>query len=699
MKKWCPKCEKEWPDDYTGCPNCGAGLVPHEGQSGIDIGNANAINKLDYTDDHSSHDSNNTTNSNNATNSNNTTNSHNTTNNNTTIIHEATKSNADKLNEDLFSYRLKCKELFEDGFLSSNAESQLREHQIRLNLSNEQCEPIKEEIKLQSKKKKKTMTAVGLTDIHQTKSIIEQNTTSALHRQLDKLEAWMKEYDQDSLKQVYYQLSSLLEPIRYTNRYEDSSKEDYWESYWAYVAYMLQKRETQANAVLASLGRWHNYYPEQNDIVLSLIGDIMQNVELEDVKQLRAHLHSNYTIDLQLIIDAIDELLQKDWVSEFVNITSIHSFYIETLFTDFVTTQKENGKKELATQREKERIDRETNNKKNTFISHYKTTGGLIDKALTLSGVELEQFEEWKLDDEVFNSSLRKVDVILDEQKAQEAQRIESLKNAFLQQYESNKGSVDNALDLCRIQRIQFDEWINSDYDFKMRIKAVDDKLDATKRKEELFIAELKEQFLSYYETNSCDLQKTCSDLNLSPDTIKKWRNSDNAFENRVTYIKRGHDRVLLKKALIKIGVGLIVIAILGVVAYAIKSKHDYNEAERVRLINEKVKEDTIQMQHMALLNEFSKAITSINRNAAPEVFKNSLDTIEIKLNKVKEFESTHTAYFEPQLSNLIKEVADSCRAIKSHCNNKATSTTSNVNESKDWISKIKYINSLMERL
>lgn len=338
--KICPKCKYQCNNEDKVCPICGHDFEIIPTSSNIDIGEASAIaGGVHSTDDHSVHDSNNLTNSNNASNSYNTTNN--------TTINQAQKSESELLNENILAYRLKCKNLFNDGLISSDGENLLREMQVRLNLADEIVLPIKEEIRLKSKKRKKQLSLSGKEGISQTKAIIEQNTTSALLRQLEKLEVWMQEYDDESLKSVYYQMSSLLESVRYTNRYEDSAKDEYWETYWAYIAYMLQNKGKLAAKVLASLGRWHVHYPEQNDIILLIAGQCMQNDSIESVQRVRNALRSHTSPDLQLLLDAIDELLQKDYEKEFVSIRPVHAFYINTLFTEFFNTQKVNGKQRL----------------------------------------------------------------------------------------------------------------------------------------------------------------------------------------------------------------------------------------------------------------------------------------------------------------------------------------------------------------
>ena len=483
-------------DECTGCPICQGelDLVVESENSNINMGNANAISGgVHSSDDHSKKDSDNVVNSNNETH----TNSHNTTNN--TTIYEAEKSASEKLIENERAYRLKCKELIKDGLISKEGESLLREMQVCLNLPDELASPIREDVRQQSKTRKTQLPSIGLYDIRQTKSIIEQNTTPALQRQLVKLESWMQEYDDNTLKFMYYQMSSMLEPVRYTNRYEDGVKDEYWEVYWAYIAYLLQNREKQANEALASLGRWHVYYPEQNDRILLLVGRLMQNEPIEDIWQARNQLTAHFTSDLQLLLDAIDELLQMDWAKESIVIRPAHSFYVNTLFGLFVENQKAAGLQRLKEWREQERIKQEeeerirlTELERQKQIREQKTSVlqklqeiGNVEIACQEAGIEFHTFNIWLEEDSTFASSYNEIVHRMEVRKYEEAER---------------------------------------------------------KRKAQVIEAETKQkksQFKILFEQNKCDLLKTCSELGISSADYQEWRRVDSVFNDDMNYIIR----------------------------------------------------------------------------------------------------------------------------------------------------------------
>ena len=488
------KCNQPVEDECQCCPYCGGELVSDYEHSNVCMGDANAISggvhSVDY---HPKKDSDNVVNSHNVTN----TNSNNTTNN--TTIYEAQKSDSEKLKENEHTYRLECKALFQDGFISNEGERKLRELQVHLNLADELVLPIKEEIRLLSKKRKTQLSSTGLSDIRQTKSIIEQNTAPALQRQLVKLESWMQEYDDNTLKFMYYQMSSMLEPVRYTNRYEDGVKDEYWEVFWVYIAYLLQNREKQANEALASLGRWHAYYPEQNDTILLLVGRLMQDEPIEDIHQVRKQLTAHFTADLQLLLDAIDELLQMDWVKESILIRPAHSFYITTLFGQFVETQKAAGVEHLKVKREEERKKREE------------------EERIRLAELDLQN-------------------------------QIRNQKASVLQKFQEI-GKLEMACQEVGVDFHTVNIWLEEDSTFASSYNELVHCMEITKyeevekkRKAQLIEAETKQKkskFKILFEQNKCDLLKTCSELGISSADYQEWRRMDSVFNDDMNYIIR----------------------------------------------------------------------------------------------------------------------------------------------------------------
>ena len=601
-------------DECTGCPICQGelDLVVESENSNINMGNANAISGgVHSSDDHSKRDSDNVVNSNNETH----TNSYNTTNN--TTIYEAEKSASEKLDENRLKYRLVCKTLFRDGHITKDGEYQLRELQANLNLADELVLPIKEEIRLASKKRKTQLSSIGLSDIRQTKSIIEQNTAPALQRQLVKLESWMQEYDDNTLKFMYYQMSSMLEPVRYTNRYEDGVKDEYWEVYWAYIAYLLQHREKQANEALASLGKWHADYPEQNDIILLLTGRLMQNEPMDDIQQVRNQLTAHFTSDLQLLLDAIDELLQMDWAKESIVIRPAHSFYVNTLFGLFVENQKAAGLQRLKEWREQEWIKQEE------------------EERIRL--VELER-----------HNQIRK-------QKASILQKLQEI------------GSIDIACQEAGVEFHTFNIWLEQDSTFASSYNDLVHRMEVRKYEEaekkrkaqviEMETKQKKSQFKILFEQNKCDLLKTCSELGISSADYQEWRRLDSVFNDDINYIIRENQKVInqqyrKKRAKIIKKVSLIIgaLTILWVLVLGAKTIIDNRH------------------QHESLINTFNNILANIDKtkySSTPNVeeFNSALTRLEETLKEIKRFESSNPSV-AAEYENLKQQCKNICEEL-----------------------------------
>ena len=316
MKK-CPKCKEICPEDANCCPYCGEEFASDE-HSGVSIGSENTFTGGVHT-----------TNTTTKTGSDNVTQTN--SNNITTTIYEAKKSDSDLLKENLQAYRLECKMQYKNGLISKEGQDYLREIQRKYGLSDEIVAPIKEEIQQLSRERTTKLSLTVINGISKTKTIIEQNSSGALQSHLMQLESWMREYDDDSLEAWYYQLSSMLNPVPYAERYEHSAKDEFWAVYWAYIAYMLQNKAKQAYDARALLGRFVVDYSEQNDEVLGLVGRLILNEPIDDIKKDYKAGTIHCSKELNLLLDTIDELLQKKWSRE-TEVRPVHSFYANTLF-------------------------------------------------------------------------------------------------------------------------------------------------------------------------------------------------------------------------------------------------------------------------------------------------------------------------------------------------------------------------------
>lgn len=578
IMKTCPICKELCQDDWNCCPICGSDLsdpdnrpTVHQGDDNTFIGdtfidgvqsdNVSNVNTPTNSDHSNSAkhptvemgDDNtaivNTTDNSTTTNSNNTTqtNSNNTT--NITTINEAQKSSGQLYDENKQKFRSKCNELYKNGLISKEEEEYLLEYKDILGLLDEDVQKIKKAAQQKSKKKQKQLSVEVFNGIRQTKTIIEQNSPYALNRKLIELDSWMKEYEDDALKAYYFQLSSMLEPTRYTERYEESAKDEYWEVFWAYIAYLLQNKEKQAFDAQASLGRLQSAYPEQNEVLLRLAGLLMQNDPIEDIKQgynVRA-LHCSQ--ELKLLLDTVDELLQKGWSAEPpIKIREVHSFYADTLFKSFVDTQKAGGEKKRKALEYTSRLEREKQielQRKKGFLLQKFGEVENIEKACQILGISDLTLLDWLKDDSSFNSSYNDIVRLIEDKKAEEdkrariakelEERIKQQKSEFKSKYEQNGCDFSKTCSDLNIDRDTVRMWRGND-------KAFEDGLSFIEHEHE---KKLQELFVQFYDSNGCDLQKACAEAGISVEKLNGWRKSYKEFDGVLTAIENEHIQVI----------------------------------------------------------------------------------------------------------------------------------------------------------
>ena len=577
MKK-CPTCDQMCPDDAIFCRQCGEKFPETEKGSSVGISEGNTSTECGHLEaDHSdsndrdnmdapnsyvnnSGDDNVTyvskTNSDNVekTNSDNKYNSDNTTINN----YWPQKSKGELLEEDLLRYRLKCNELYKNGLISKEAEEQLHGLQVRLNLADELVLPIKKEIQ-QKSQVPSTELSLGVIDgINNTKSIIEQNSSNAIRRHLRKLESWMHVYNDDSLRSWYYQLSSMLDPVQFTERFEKSAKDEYWHRYWAHIAYMLQNKEEQAYEASACLGLLQANHPEHDEVLLLLVGRLIQNEPIESIENEFNTGALFCSQELQLLCDTVNELLHKKWSqlwdvipgtfqvrwSGKPEVRPAHSFYANNLFKSFVNTQIEAGKKQ---REEEERISRgehqrqeEINRQKGYLLKAFEKVED-IDKACADLSIPYLTFKKWQEEDDIFNSKYNAIVRHIEDKRNEEAEkiriaqeleaRVRQQKTQFLSQYKKNDCDFIGTCSELGLGSDVVQTWRGSD-------KAFDDGLTIIEREHE---KKLQELFIQFYESNGCELQKASAETGVSVDIVNGWRKSNKSFNEVLISIENEH--------------------------------------------------------------------------------------------------------------------------------------------------------------
>lgn len=449
-------------------------------------------------------------------------------------------SEAERLHKNRVAFHDACAGFVDNGHISDEGHRQLNAIRESLGLHRDIADSILKDVLKQSIRKRTGLPGTAKVAIEIAKEKIALNDVSSINNALSELSALRLTVDDDRLDQIYFQLKAILTPKQYVNDYSSTHEKSYWETYWCHVA-LIRTEPDKAEESLAELVHWDSYYPYQDQAIIQTIGYLMQDKELEARIAYR-YISPGYSSDLEPIRFVLGELLDKDWY-EFFEVSPSVQFYVDALFKATYARKREqaetNKAKEIAARMDRERVQEEIAYKKGRFLVEYEKKEGSIPDALDYSGATQMEYQAWKRSDVDFNLSIEDINQRIAEKRDKEACIIEEQKSAFLAHYESDKGSIDDALKHSGVDQYQVDKWKGVDSSFRKRIADIDARLKIEREEEERVIYEKKEHFIAAYKSNKCDIQKTCSDLELSPETVNSWRKTDNAFDNRLSFIDR----------------------------------------------------------------------------------------------------------------------------------------------------------------
>lgn len=284
-------------------------------------GDANAISGLNYSVD--SHDA---SNFNNTTNSNNVSNSHNSTTNN-----YIQQSEGQRLADAKREYLEFCKHKIQGGLISSQTRRELDDLGIRLSLPKVEMYEIEQSVKEAFSAQEVLSSVDQLTlDLVVRKA---NNNATGIKELLPKMEVLAQKVEQEEVQYWYYLLLAIEDPGLCVKRYNDRKCDNYWQSYWTFIACLRNGLPTKANMILSELDKWD--YSSDNIRLLqcaeSLYGYFNRNGGEEDKGFANDLLGKSYNIS-RLLMDFRNSLeyLTKCHKSRAVlSESSLCNFYLQ----------------------------------------------------------------------------------------------------------------------------------------------------------------------------------------------------------------------------------------------------------------------------------------------------------------------------------------------------------------------------------
>ena len=260
--KHCPICNAKY-ESGKFCLDCGEPLVddaPAAGMS-LNLGDDNAISGgVQMSDSH------------NVSNVDqrviNTSTVSNVTNNITQV--ERQKTEQEMAQERKIQFMELCKEVYADGILEDWEAAKLETRRIELGIETNLAAQL---IELARKSMPNRMTALTKKDEVTMKIIlglVEKNQTDRIEAQLPRLQAMAKYYQVDEVLYTYNMIMAALHPEDLVKKFEDEPTDEYWQTFWASIAYLKIGKVDKSEETSAKLNFFGNY-SEDNDMLLSLM--------------------------------------------------------------------------------------------------------------------------------------------------------------------------------------------------------------------------------------------------------------------------------------------------------------------------------------------------------------------------------------------------------------------------------------------
>lgn len=319
----CPNCNEHY-ESGKFCPNCGVGLVedaPETGGFNINLGDANAISGGIHLQDR--HDVTNIDNS-----------VHNITHNTSTVNNitnvAAQKTESEILQERKIEFMEVVKQVFSDGILEQDEVRLLEEERLRIGLDEVTAKRLIETARRSVNEVRQSSLsptqAFMLKQIHQ---VIKSNQLDQIKRLLPRLEAIAKStFDEDS-HYLYGLVLAATDPQKLIAEYESLSADDYWETYWAYIAYTKVGDFKKAEDILLVLPRY-TQYSEENTTLLTSVG-AMREFGNETASEFLDTVTGMYSNHLDNFVLAIYHLLDPESVEIPEDVAGCVNFYLENL--------------------------------------------------------------------------------------------------------------------------------------------------------------------------------------------------------------------------------------------------------------------------------------------------------------------------------------------------------------------------------
>ena len=317
---YCPNCKQEYDGKF--CPECGMKLIEKPATSGVNLnlGDANAISGGLHVSD--SHDVSNVDNS-----------VHNITNNTSTVNNitnvAAQKTESEILQERKIEFMEAVKQVFADGLLEQDEVMFLERERLRIGLDEVTAKRLIETARKSTNEVRQTLSPTQAFMLKQIKQVIKSNQIEQIKRLLPRLEAIAKSTLDEESHYLYGVTLAAVDPQKLISDYEALTGDDYWQTYWAYIAYTKLGDFKKAEDTLLVLPRY-TQYSEENSTLLTAVG-AMREFGADTARDFLNTVTGMYSNTLENFVMALFHLLEPDAIDIPEDAAGSVNFYLENI--------------------------------------------------------------------------------------------------------------------------------------------------------------------------------------------------------------------------------------------------------------------------------------------------------------------------------------------------------------------------------
>lgn len=320
---YCPNCNKEFDGKF--CPECGTKLIekPSAGGFNLNFGDANAI-----SGGINLHDSHNVQNVDNSVH--NITNTSNVVNN----IVERQKTASEELQDKKIQFNMLLDEVFADNVLTEEEKLMVKNLQHQLGLDDVTAQALIDNARRRAHtntRQESLGAAAG--PVKQLTMLFLTNQTDRIKTMIPRMAVFARNFKVDEVQHKYYVALAAMNPEELIRLYETDLSDNYWRSYWAYIAYRKLGQNDKAEDILWGVLPNFTTYSEENTCLLQCVGEIA-DFGIDTAAETLNTVTGNYSPELKLFANALYMQLNPEMAAGLGATEENTAFYCQNILLE-----------------------------------------------------------------------------------------------------------------------------------------------------------------------------------------------------------------------------------------------------------------------------------------------------------------------------------------------------------------------------